>query len=171
MLDSILKFLKVLHGDVSPSQIAGGIMLGAFLGLTPFWSLHNVIVIFCICLFRVNIASAMVSFAVFSLFSYALDPLMNFLGEYILAAPSLQALWTSFYQHDLWRLAHFNNTLTMGSVVFSFILALPLFFISKFIIIKYREKVIAWVLKTRVVQALKATKWFVYVERVYSTVG
>ena len=110
-------------------------------------------------MFRINFSAVLVSMAVFSGLAYMLDPVFIQTGESLLMDKNLEALWTSLYQQDLWRLSHFNNTLTLGSLVISLLALLPVFFISKFLIIKYREKVLAWILKSRLVQALKATKW------------
>ena len=39
------KFIKVLRSAASPRQIAWGFALGCILGLTPFWSLHNLLLV------------------------------------------------------------------------------------------------------------------------------
>lgn len=150
----------MLNANVDPSQIAAGLALGMMLGFTPLWSLHNLLVLFFICILRINTSAILLSFALFSGLAYLLDPVFIQVGEWVLTYPDLAPLWTSLYQQDLWRLAHFNHTLTMGSLVVSLILLLPLFFIGKLLIIKYREKLLAWVMKSRLVQTLKATKWF-----------
>ncbi|CAA0080370.1 Uncharacterised protein [BD1-7 clade bacterium] len=168
MLDSVLKLLRVLNGDVSPNQIAAGISFGFILGLTPFWSLHNLIVILLICLLRVNVASAIVSLAGFSVIAYLFDPLMERLGYAILTGDSLSSLWTGWYQIDLLRLAHFNNTLVMGSVVLAIVLWPVVFLVSRFIVINYRERILAWVQKTRFMQALKASRWY---QRIYGVMS
>ena len=160
MLKQSLKLLKVLNGDADPAQIAGGLVLGMLIGLTPLMSLHNLLVLFFICILRINISALLLSFAFFSGLAYLLDPAFIRVGETVLTNPSLASAWTTLYQQDIWRLAHFNHTLTMGSLLISLILLLPLFFISKIVIIKYRERILAWVMKTRLVQGLKATKWF-----------
>ena len=160
MLKQSLKLFKMLNADVDPSQIAAGFVLGMVLGFTPLWSLHNILVLLCVCVLRINISAVLLSFALFSGFAYLLDPAFIQVGEKILTDPSLASLWTSLYQQDIWRLAHFNHTLTMGSLAVSLALLLPLFFFCKILIIKYREKVLAWIMKSQFVQGLKATKWF-----------
>lgn len=159
MLGRLLDFFKILNGDVSPGQIAAGLCLGLFLAFTPFWSLHTILVLFVICVFRVNISAAFIGMAVFSLPAYFLDPYFIQLGEYILTKPEWQSLWTQLYQQDIWRLAHFNNTLTMGSVVVSLALFLPLFVLFRWLIIRYREHFLAYINKFKVVQVLKASKF------------
>lgn len=159
MLGRLLDFLKILNGDVSPGQIAAGLCLGLLLAFTPFWSLHTIIVLFVICVFRVNISAALIGMAVFSLPAYFLDPYFIQLGEYILTKPEWQAFWTQLYQQDIWRLAHFNNTLTMGSLVVSLAAFIPLFVIFRWLIIRYRQHFLEYINKFKVVKVLKASKF------------
>ena len=167
MLDSLIKFFRVLNSDVSPNQIAGGIMLGFILGLTPFWSLHNAVVILLVCLLRINVASVLLSFAGFSVIAYLFDPLMEKLGYSVLTLDSMREFWTGWYQIDILRLAQFNNTLVMGSLLLAVLLSPVVFFLGRFIVVNYRQRILAWVEKTRLVKALKASKWY---QRVYSAV-
>jgi hypothetical protein len=47
------------------------------------------------------------------------------------------------------------------------VLALPLYFLSNFVIRRYREHLLAWVRKTKVVQFIKASRFY----RIYSTLS
>ncbi|NRB39169.1 MAG: TIGR03546 family protein [Pseudomonadales bacterium] len=170
-MGQLLKLFKLLNADVSPMQIAAGIAMGMILGFTPLWSLHNLLTLFIICMFRINTSAVLVSFAVFSGFAYLLDPVFIQTGEFILAYPELKPLWTSLYQQDIWRLAHFNHTLLMGSLAVSLVLWLPLLFIARLLIIQYRERIMTWVLKSKVVQALKASKWYSSIQAAASVAG
>lgn len=158
MLGKLIDFLKILNGDVAPGQIAAGLCFGMILAFTPFWSLHTVLVIFCLCVFRINITAALIGMAVFALPAYFLDPYFIALGEHILNKPEWQALWTSLYQQDIWRLSHFNNTLTMGSIVASLALFLPSFIIYRWLIIRYRQHFLDYINRLKVVKILKASK-------------
>ena len=167
----LLKLFKLLNADVNPMQIATGIAMGMVLGLTPLLSLHNLISLFVICLFRINITAVLVSWVVFSGIAYLLDPVFILVGENLLKNPDLINLWTTLYQQDIWRLAHFNHTLLMGSLVVSLILWLPLVLISRLLIVQYRERILKWVLKSRLVQGLKASKFFTTLTSAASVAG
>ena len=56
LLKLLGKLIKALTSNESPGQIAGGFILGMIIGLTPFWSLHNLVVVLLIILIRVNIS-------------------------------------------------------------------------------------------------------------------
>jgi uncharacterized protein (TIGR03546 family) len=160
MLKQLAKLLKALNAETSPWQISLAFVLGMVLGFTPLLSLHNLLILLLAFILRINFAGFLLGFGFFTAFAYLLDPLFIRLGEALLLAPSLKGLWTELYNSDLWRLTHFNHTLTLGSLVASLLFALPLFFLSRWLIINYRTHVLAWVRKTRLVQMLKATNFY-----------
>lgn len=165
MLKLLAKLLKALNSDASPSQIAFGFIAGLVVGLTPLWSLHNLAVVFLVLVLRVNVSAFLLSWIIFSAIAYLVDPLTESIGATLLAQSALQEFWTSLYNVDFWRLTHFNNTLTLGSFVTSVVLALPLFFVSRVLVVKYRVHVLAWVQKLKLVQIIKASKFW----RIYAT--
>ncbi len=89
---------------------------------------------------------------------------MDKVGEEMLTTPALNGLWTTLYNQDIWRLAHFNNTLTLGSFVCALVIAIALVPISNMLVKRYRTHVLAWVRKTKVMQVLKASRFY----RLYS---
>ena len=64
------------------------------------------------------------------------------------------------YDSAFWRIARFNNTLVMGSLASALILFFPLLLLSNQFIRRYRESFLAWVRKTRLMQALRASKLY-----------
>ena len=98
--------------------------------------------------------------AVFTGIAYLLDPLFHHIGFAVLTAPALEGLWTTLYQSVWWRLEHFNNSIVMGSLVFSMALFVPVLLLSNMLIRRYRQHVLAWVQKTRIMQMFKASKLY-----------
>ena len=158
MLDIIIKFLKALNSETDPGQISFALTMGMIMGLTPLMSLHNLIVLFLVLVIRANVSSFLTSLTLFSGGAYLFDTAFIQLGEFLLAKPEMIELWTSLYSSDFWRLTHFNNTLTLGSLVVALLLAVPLYFASLFIIINYREHIMAWVKKTKIAEIVRASK-------------
>ena len=76
-LKFLRKLFKILNGDIDPKQIAAGFAFGAIIGLTPVFSLHNLIVLLLICIIRINVSSVIFSAAIFGLLSYLIAPLSN----------------------------------------------------------------------------------------------
>lgn len=160
MLNVFAKLLKALNSESNPAQLAFGVTAGLIVGLTPLWSLHNLLVVFLVFILRVNLSAFFLSWALFSGIAYLFDPLMDRVGASLLAADALKGLWTAMYNSDGWRLTRFNNTLTLGSLVCALVLALPVFFLARFLVVKYRDHVLAWVRKSRAMQILRASRLY-----------
>lgn len=160
MLNQLIKLIKVLNANENPAQLAGAIVVAMVMALTPFWSLHNLVLVFLLCVLRLNLFLFFLAFALWSGIAWGLDPYSASLGESLLMSDSLNGLWTTLYQSDFWRLAHFNNTLTLGSFVLSLILLLPVYFLSLWLVTRYRDTILAWINRTHAMQALKASKWY-----------
>lgn len=160
MFSQIIKFIRVLSSEVEPIQISFGFALAMIVGLTPLLSLHNILVIFCLLLFRINLAAFLLGWAFFSGLAYLLDPLFHDLGRFILTHESLTALWTELYNQPAWRIARFNNTIVMGSLAASLIAFIPFLLISNGLIRHYRSDVMKFVQNSRIFKFLKSSKWF-----------
>ena len=160
MLQLHAKLLKALTSEASPAQISLALVAGMIVGLTPLWNLHNLLILFLVFLFRVNLSAFFLSWILFSGIAYALDPLMGALGEALLTADSLRPLWTAMYNSTFWQVTHFNNTLLMGSLLLSLALAIPLYFASRYLVIKYRAHLLAWVRKSRLAEVVYASRFY-----------
>ena len=166
MLQLIAKFLKILNSDAEPGQISLGFAFALIAGFTPLMSLHNLDVLLLVLLLRVNLSAFLLGLAVFSGLAFALDPLFHRIGLAILTMPALHDLWTSLYSSTLWRLEQFNNSIVMGSLVVSLALFVPMVLIGNVLVRKYRERMIQWVMRSRIMQAFQASKLYVYYQSV-----
>ena len=160
MLTLLAKLLKALNSDASPGQISLAFVLAMIMGFTPLWSVHNLLVLLLALVLRINLTGFILAFGVFSGLAYAIDPWFIMAGEYLLTHAGLKDFWTSLYVVDAWRVTRFNNTLVMGSLVVSLALTLPVFLLFNFLIRQYRERIFAWVQKSKLMQILKANKFY-----------
>lgn len=160
MLRAVAGLLKAVNSETEPGQISLAFCFGMIAGFTPILSLHNLLILLLVMILRVNISGFLLSLALFSGLSYALDPLFHAVGLKVLMAGRLEGLWTSLYNSSLWRLERFNNTIVMGSLLVSVILFVPLFFVSNLLIRKYRQYVVEWVRKTRIARLIQGTKFY-----------
>ncbi|MFY0700813.1 MAG: TIGR03546 family protein [Bermanella sp.] len=165
MLAMLAKLLKILNSDASPGQISLGFAFALFIGLTPFFSLHNLFIFLLVCLIRVNLGGFFFASAIFALLAFLLDPVSIAIGEQLLAHPDLQTVWTGMYQSDVWRAFKFNHTLLLGSVVLSCVLFIPVWIVFSILIKLYRSKLMAWFEKLKIVKFLKASKFYQAYER------
>lgn len=152
--------LKVMNSESNPGQISLAFCFAFIAGLTPTTSLHNLLILFLVLILRVNFSGFILAFGFFSGLSYALDPLFHFIGLKLLTSDFLNNFWTSLYNVAIWRLERFNNTIVLGSVIFSLVLLMPLYLVSNFTIRQYRQHILAWVKKTRIMQIVSGTKLY-----------
>lgn len=160
MLTMIARLLKVLNSEAEPGQISLALCFAMIAGLTPFFSLHNLFILLIVLIIRVNISSFILGWMLFSGIAYLIDPLFHLIGFKVLTAKPLETLWTALYNITFFRLEKLNNSVVMGSLLFSFILFIPAFVFLKLAIIKYRNNLFEWVQKSRIIQALKASKLY-----------
>ena len=142
LLKQIFGFLKLLHSETGTNQIAAGIACGFILGMTPSLSLQSLLVFICIFLFRIQLGAAMLSAFFFAFIAYLLDPLFHQVGTIVLSFNALQGIFTALYNLPIIPLTRFYNTIVMGSGILSILLAPVSFFVSKWLIGKYREKIV-----------------------------
>ena len=110
-LKLIGKLIKALTSGESPTQLAGGFILGMIVGLTPFWSLHNLIVMVLIILIRVNISMAIFSALLFGALAYLFDPLFHNFGYWLLVdVTALNGLWQAMINIPIVALFNLNTT-------------------------------------------------------------
>jgi len=161
---TIIKLLqslvKALHSEGTPGQLAAGIALGAILGLTPLVSLHNAVVFALIVLLNVSFPGAMLGWALFVPIGFLLDPVFDRIGHTLLFTPSLTPFFTSLYNMPVAPLTDFNNTITLGSLVFSLVSFLPLFFATRWAVKRYRATIGERVRQSRWYGALTTSKLY-----------
>ena len=89
---------------------------------------------------------------------FLLDPLFDWIGHQLLLAESLRGLWTSLYNTPIVPLTNFNNTVVLGSLVFALLAAVPLFFVLRWAVARYRVTVGERVRQSRFYRAVTASK-------------
>ena len=167
-LQFLSKFIKILRSAASPSQIAGGFILGMFLGMLPnIFNPIAVLLILLIIILNVNISTAIFSFAIFSGIAYLFDPLLHSLGFFVLVdITALKPLWVSLYNAPVIPYTRFNNTVAMGSILISIILLVPSYFAVKSGIVKYREKYEPKVQKMKWMKLMKSSQIYQLYEKI-----
>ena len=160
MIEAIANLLKVLNSETEPGQISLALCLSMIAGFTPALSVHNLIVLLLVLVLRVNLSAFGLGWAFFSGLAYLLDPLFHAIGLHLLTAPGLKPFWTDLYNTAWFRLDRLNNTIVMGSLALSLALFIPALILFNLLIRRYRMHILAWVKKTRIVQAMEASKFY-----------
>ncbi len=166
MLSMLAKLLKILNSEADPAQISLAFCFSLFPGFLPFFSIYTILVFLIVFLLRVNLAAFFLGIIFFKGIAYLLDPLLGWIGLSLLTIGPLEGLWTAMYNSTFWRLQQFNNSVVMGSLVFSVLIFVPLFFLSNMAVHRYRDRVLARIRNTRFMQVIKATKLYSLYSRV-----
>jgi uncharacterized protein (TIGR03546 family) len=158
LIKLIQSLFGALHSEGTPGQLAAGIVLGSFLGLTPLFNLHNAVVFAVLVLLNVSFAGGLLGWALFVPIGFLLDPLFDWIGHSLLLAPTLRGLWTSLYNTPIIPLTNFNNTVVLGSLVFALLLAVPLWVVLRWAVARYRVTVGERVRQSKFYRAVTASK-------------
>ncbi len=158
LIKLIQSLFGALHSEGTPGQLAAGIVLGSFFGLTPLFNLHNAVIFAALVLLNVSFAGGLLGWALFVPVGFLLDPLFDWIGHGLLFAPSLRGLWTSLDNTPIIPLTNFNNTVVLGSLVFALLFAVPLFFAIRWTVARYRVTIGERVWQSRFYRAVTASK-------------
>jgi uncharacterized protein (TIGR03546 family) len=155
----IQKLVRTLNSDGTPGQVALGIALGSAFGLTPIANLHNLVILAVVFVFNVSFPAAMLGWIFFAPVGFLLDPVFNAVGSSLLTnIPLLFPTWITFYNTPVLPFSNYNNTVVLGSLVGWVVLAVPIFFLARMGVTRYREKVLSKLERTKVFKAVKASK-------------
>jgi len=168
LLKQFFGLLKLLNSETGHNQIAAGIAMGFILGMSPMLSLQAMLVFICLFLFRIQIGAAFLAAFFFKFIAWILDPIFDEFGRAVLSSESLSSLWTALYNMPIVPLTRFNNSIVMGSGIVAILLFPVIFFVSRSLILKYRETVVARFKETKVWKAVKATslyQWYYSYEK------
>ena len=161
VLKLVQSLVKTLHSEGTPGQVAAGVVLGSILGFTPLLNLHNAVVFGLILILNVSFPGAMLGWALFVPAGFLLDPVFDRIGRVLLLeTPALTPLWTTLSNTPVVPLTNFNNTVVLGSLVFSLFFLTPLFFGSRWGVARYRETLGQRIVKSRLYRLVTASKLY-----------
>lgn len=139
------KVLKILKSSLSPNQIAFSFALGLCAGLPPM-GLHVIIPITLALLVRCSFRAFLISMGLFKLISLAVAPGSYAIGRFLLDANrGLDGLWRVLFHLPVAAPMGYGRYLLFGSIVLALIMAIPVFFIIRILVIKYRSSFTDWV--------------------------
>jgi len=165
ILKQIFKLFKLLNSDKGVNQIAAGVALGVVLGLSPLLSLQALFVLVCLFFFRVQLGSALIAAFFAKIIVYLFDPLFHAVGSVILEVNFMTPVYTYLYNQPLLPLTRFYNSIVMGAGVVSLLAAPFIYFISKWLIERYRESVVERFQDTKAWNWWKATSFYSWYNR------
>jgi uncharacterized protein (TIGR03546 family) len=160
ILKQLFAFIKLLNSDTGTISLAMGLTCGFILGMTPTLSLHSLLIFLVLFFFRIQIGAALLAAFFFKFVAFLLDPAFDAVGSKVLDIESLQAFYTTLYNMPIIPFTRFNNTIVMGSAVITFALSPLVFILSRFLIVKYRQTILARFKESKAWKAVEATKFY-----------
>ncbi len=163
MLAILIKVFKALNSEQSPGQLAAAVSFAIIIGLTPLFSLHNLLICLIVLWFRVNITLFLIMLPLFSILGLILEPISQSLGLSLLQQPGLIPLWESFYNTVPGRWSNFYYGEVLGGLIIGTVLAIISYPINKKLITQYRDKWLDKFKHYKVTKILRASKfWHLY---------
>lgn len=170
LLKQLFAFFRMLNSETGTNQLAVGLTLGMFLGFSPFLSLQTFLVLFILLFFRIQIGAAFLAAFFFKFVAFLFDPVADILGRQLLEMQALRQLWVTLYNMPIIPFTRFNNSIVMGSFAVAVVLFVPVYFLFKKLIEKYRITVVLRFKQTKFWKAVSATKfynWYVTYDKLY----
>jgi uncharacterized protein (TIGR03546 family) len=158
LLKLLQSLIKALHSEGTPAQVAAGVALGSALGLTPLMNVHNLVIFALLVILNVSFGGGMLGWALFVPVGFVLDPIFHRIGSALLQARNLRPTWESLSNTPLLPYTNFNNTVVLGSVAAWLVLLLPIFFLSRYGVARYRATIGERVRQSKFYQAVTASR-------------
>lgn len=163
MLTSLVRLFKALNSEQNASQLAMALSLSAILGLTPLYSLHNILILLIVFSFRINLSLFFLSYPLFAFIGYLLSDVFESVGLNVLQTPHLIDMWQSFFNTIIGRWSNFYYSGVIGSLLVALAIAIIIYPLSKRLINLYQNKLLVKIEKYHLVKMLKAsTFWKLY---------
>lgn len=141
MLNNIISFVKSLNTNSNPADIAHGVSIGLLLAILPKNNLLFTFLFFLTFFIRVNKGAFFLCFILAGFVTPFMDFFINSLGFFIIPKDILRPLFLFFENTPFLGLFKLSNTMVAGGLVLGLLLYLPVYFIVKFMVGKYRKLV------------------------------
>ena len=147
------KILAILKSNLSPNQIGFAFALGVFAGLPPM-GLHVLIPSTLALLFRCSFRAFLISMGAFKLISLAAAPASYALGKWLLDSQrGLDAFWRWLFHLPVIAPMGYSRYLLFGSLMLALVMAIPVFFLIRLLVLRYRDSFATWV------SGFRASRW------------
>jgi uncharacterized protein (TIGR03546 family) len=166
MIRQFAKLLRILNSETAPINISLGICFGMVVGFTQMWSVHNLIILFIVLFFRVNLSAFIIGTLAFKSLSFLFNGAFHQIGLSLLTAEFYNDIGTYLYNVTFWKFDRINNTIVIGSIVLSIIGFIPMLLLLNVLIKKYREHILTYVRKTKIAKAMLSSNIYHYYKKV-----
>ena len=129
MIRPVIKLIRVLQSNAHPGEIASGVVLSLYFGLTPLNHTHVLFLILVFMFFKINRAATLVFLPLVKLFYYlGLIHVADALGAFLLVQCAfLEPFWTWFTHAPVFSYLDFHYTLVLGGFALAALLSFPVY--------------------------------------------
>jgi hypothetical protein len=137
-----LFFLRILRLKGQPEEVAGGIAIGVFIGLTPTVPLHTILSVLIAFLLGKSKLAAALGGLIANPFMLPLIYILDYkVGRMITGIEGVPLVWSEFSVSDLLDLGwDITYPLFVGGIALGLLSIFPSYFITKRLVILYRER-------------------------------
>jgi uncharacterized protein (TIGR03546 family) len=153
MLKFIIKLFKALNSNSHPGEIAHAVCLGLLLGFLPKGNILWILAFIFIFFVRINKGAWFLMILACSFLTDVLDPFFDTVGWYVLHLPALTPVFTTLLDVPFVGFTQFNNTIVMGSLVVGLLAYIPLYILSRILIMLWRKYGVPVVSKSKLFKA------------------
>lgn len=154
MFSYIVKLLKSLNTNSHPGEIAHAVAIGVLLGFMPknnvLWYLLFVFFLFV----RMNRGAFLLTILIASLLARFFDPLFDSIGYVVLTFSPLKPTYAALLDVPFVAFTKFNNTIVAGSIVFSLIVYIPVYIMTRVFTKSWRTYLAPALARSKFVQTL-----------------
>lgn len=140
----LFSFFDLVSFETRRWQICGALVVGLWLGLTPWLTLHWMAFLLAALLLRFNPLAVLASFLIFNATSWLLEPAFHAVGMQLLTTDALKRLWSGIYHAPVLTFLRINNSVVMGSLVVALVLTPLLYLSSTWIYTRHGARLFAW---------------------------
>jgi len=166
MIRQIAKLLRILNSETAPINISIGICFSMVVGFTQMWSVHNLIILFVVLFFRVNLSAFILGTLIFKSLSFVFNDVFHQIGLSLLTADFYKDIGTYLYNVTFWKFDRINNTIVIGGIVVSIIGFVPMLLLLNVLIKKYRKHILSYVRKTKIAKAMMSSNIYHYYKKI-----
>jgi uncharacterized protein (TIGR03546 family) len=159
LLKLLQQLFKTLHSEGTPHQVAAGVALGSLLGLSPLLSPLNGVALAVAILTNLSFGGFLLGWALSVPLGFLLDPVFDAIGRrLLLETPSLVGTWTTWYNTPGLAISGFNNTIVLGSALVWLVAAVPIYFLARLGVTRYRRTIHPRIAGSALVRTMQASR-------------
>ena len=157
------RLFRILNSELTPTQIAVGVLFGMFAGLVPLGP--NTIVLLALALLvRCSFSATLLSLAVFKLIAWPLAPVSEAVGRAVLTnLTAFDPLWRTVVHAPVLAWMELSRYVVFGGYVIGILIAIPILLLVYRLVQSYRTSFLAFLEERRPIRALRGR------ERLYRT--